>query len=399
METTTEYQVKEATQAQPHADDDALRALSRDQVLHLPANKRLRWFFLRPILHRELGRIRDDVLELMEPANDVSIVSLIGLSGVGKTTASRLIRQNLAEIFAAQIQERDLPVLYIEAPANGEKRMSWRVLYQRVLNAGGAFAVPLMKAARIVDGRLVRSFGRASIPELREFIETMIKQRGVRVLIIDEALHLLRKENPDVLMDALKSLSDIGGLKLLFIGSYDIASVMTQYGQIARRAEIVHFKPYEVPPVKDAKLEQPRPMPPSEGEAPSDAYEFYVALEKNLSLWPCLVVPDLLRIWWQLMEVSLGSIGLMKMLLLRLASLQMNNPSGRPTMGMLKKAGKSKKALEKLSDDLEKGKEELRFACYGESKLMDDYDELIRSVMTPSPQPPAPTPQPETSHA
>lgn len=399
MTTNFENLMTEATHAERHADDEALIALDRGRALQLPATKRLRWFFLHPILHRELDRVRHDVLELMEDNNDVSIVSVIGLSGVGKTTASRLIRENLFEIFSAQIKEGHLPVLYVEAPANGEKRMSWRVLYQRILHAGGAFAVPSMRAARIVEGRLVRSFGRASIPELREFIETMVQQRGVRVLIIDEALHLLRNENLDVLMDTLKSLSDIGGLKLLFIGSYDIAKVMTQYGQIARRAEIVHFQPYDLPDVDDSKQEQRPPQSPRDGESSSDAYEFYVALQKNLMLWPCPVVPDLLRIWWQLMEVCLGSVGLLKMLLLRLAALQMSSTSGLPTTGMLRKAGKSKKALEKLSSDLAGGREDLRFACYGESKLMDDYNELIRSVMAPIPQPRATAPQPESFHA
>jgi hypothetical protein len=80
------------------------------------------------------------------------------------------------------------------------------------------------------------------------------------------------------------------------------------------------------------------------------------------------------------MDACLGSVGLLKMLLLRLAARQMQSASGVVTLGMLSKAGKSPKALDVLRKELKKGWDELQQACYGESELSVQCAALFRNV-------------------
>lgn len=51
------------------------------------------------------------------------------------------------------------------------------------------------------------SMANATVDEYREFIEEMVHQRRIRYLVIDEALHLLRHDQYERLMDTLKSLA------------------------------------------------------------------------------------------------------------------------------------------------------------------------------------------------
>jgi ABC-type glutathione transport system ATPase component len=130
--------VKQASRMELTPEDHALQQLTREQILSCSPEERLRWFHLRPVGHGELLRVADDVAQLMEECNDVSIISLIGLSGVGKTTAAKMITNELYDRYSTEIETGATPVLYVEAPANGEKSLSWRVLYQRILHAGGS---------------------------------------------------------------------------------------------------------------------------------------------------------------------------------------------------------------------------------------------------------------------
>lgn len=365
--------------------DLQLQSLLREQVLTLPSEVRLRWFYLRALPHHELNRVSEDVMGLLRPNNDVTIVSIIGASGIGKTTLLRSLRSKICARYSADIDAGKMPVLYIELPANGEKTLSWKVTFQQILRAGGEFTIGSLNNPQVIDGRLVMSAGRVLVGELREFIEKMVEHRGVRVIVLDEIMHLLRHEKNDMVMDTLKSLSDINGLKLLVVGTYQIGPLMVQYGQVARRSEIVHFRPYALPTgPKDIAELVPAPTAPKDGETPSDAFAFYQALRQSLEMWPCAEVPNLLPAWWQYMDSSLGSIGLMKMSLLRLAALQMDTAKERLTAAAIAKAGKSLKHTSKLKQEQEVGALEILGSCHGESTFGIKYAGLIKQQVLPS---------------
>lgn len=125
-----------------------------DAMLMESPEFRKRWFKLFQVNHRELERVAQDVTELMDTACDTKLISIIGMTGIGKTTLATELGNILMEEYREQAQPSEHPVIYVRAPANGEKSLSWKVLYRRILEAGHEPSVDQKRASRIEDGRL-----------------------------------------------------------------------------------------------------------------------------------------------------------------------------------------------------------------------------------------------------
>jgi hypothetical protein len=367
--------------------DVKLKALKRDQMLELTPFERLRWFHLLQVSHAELRRVIGDVLELLEGDADTRIVALVGMTAAGKTTGTKAVKNALTKRYRAGAAPgaADVPVLSICAPANGEHSLSWRVVYTRMLQSGGVEVHKRSKGVLEVAGRLEYTKGPIAVAQLREFLEDMIRVRNIRVVMVDEAFHLLRFGSAGYasVMDTLKSLGDIDGLKLMLIGNYDLADLMIEYAQVARRTEIVHFRPYL--DLAKGKLNQPvelKPPPrkPQNG-AVSNEYEFYEVVSKYQDNWPCRNVPNLRAMWWPLMLMSVGAVGLLKMALGRLAYLQMKSPKETITQEMLAKMRKTPSALDKIHRDLVEGTERVKSSTYGSPTAAAMNDEQFLQIV------------------
>lgn len=305
--------------------------------------------------------------------NEVKLISLIGMTGIGKSSLAIYLLEGLLRTRWGDHAPHEIPLIYVKAPANGDKSLSWKVLYTSILVGGGEVMhlhkLPLnrrdkrsvAKAVKHASNRAqvleYRVKGKAGLAEIRGFLDKMLRERRVKLVVIDEVFHLLRFNDYAATMDTLKSLSDETETgKLMLIGNYDIADLVMDYAQVVRRGEIVHFKAYKWRTFVEGPLTE-------------DEIEFKAAVEKLHKLWPCRRVPDLPAIWHQLMRASLGSVGMLKLILLRLAAQQMRSKSGEslPNEEMLAKSMKSPKALEKIMAETEAGEEKLLGACYGNS--------------------------------
>ena len=336
-------------------DDAMLTTLSRDQALSLSATDRMRWFYLRQAKHAELVRVARHMDELLDPDNDTKIIAVIGPTGIGKTTLATGILTKLVDRFEGHRKPHEVPVVYVSAPANGEQSMSWKTLYRRILVAAGESHMDLQRRVEVSDGemRAVRS-DRVSLAHLREMLEAVIRQRNIRVIVIDEVMHLLRFQENLAIMDTLKSLADIHHTKLVLIGTYQIAPLMIEYGQLARRSAILHYRRYAIP-------QKSNPAKLTESQS-----NFKEAVLKLQLQWPCVEVPQLESAWEALMNASLGSVGLLKSQLLQLASLQMKR-GGKLEVSDLACALKPPKQLRQIETEILLGEQDIAGACYGDA--------------------------------
>lgn len=344
--------------------DDTLRRMPRAEINQLSAAHRLRWFYLMQCRHTELTRVTDDLIELLTLDNEVSIISVVGSTGIGKTTLAQSLRSTLlAKIFKDALPS-ETPVLLVAAPANGEKSLSWRVLYNRIFQQSREPLPEYKRSMKIVEGQMVISIRpKAGLADMREAVENMLKHRNVKLLIIDEAMHLLRFASYTAVMDTLKSLADVYSTKLLLIGSFDVGELMVEYGQVARRSEVIHYRRYHLSNEEDKK-------------------EFLRVLGKLLELWPCEEVPNLMPIGELLMQASVGSIGLLKCIALKLVALQMLAPGEKFKASMLKKAVKSKKALREIESETVNGEAALIGSTYGDSFFADETHQEVLEALT-----------------
>lgn len=337
-------------------DDATLATLTRNQALQLCPEQRMRWFYLRQVNHSELSRVARDLDELLDPNNDTKIIAIIGPTGIGKTTLATNILTKLVDRFTAQRQPHEVPIIYVSAPANGDKSMSWKTLYRRIQTAAGEKHIDLQRQTQVSEGEMHAVRGeRASLAHMREMLETVIRKRNVRVIVIDEALHLLRFDQNAAIMDTLKSLADIHQTKLVLIGTYQIAPLMIEYGQLARRSAILHYRRYEIP-------QKSNPQKPTDSQT-----SFKEAVVKLQSQWPCVEVPQLEAVWETLMNASLGSVGLLKSQLLQLASLQMLRRGEKFEAKDLQRAVKPPKQLRMIEAETLAGEQDLIGACYGDA--------------------------------
>lgn len=334
--------------------NNPIGSLTKDEVLNQPVAVRLAWFSQLYFKHRNLLEVAQSLQHILHATSETRITVLVGPTGIGKTAfCKRVLCQQLMATWKDSLLPSDAPLLFIAAPANGERSLSWRTLYARLLEAGNEILIDEKRSTTVTEARHVVGRGKATVAALRESVESMIRHRNVRLIVIDEAVHLLRFEEHMAVMDTLKSLADVHQAKLLLLGSYDLIALMTQYGQVARRSEILHMPRYR----NDG------------GEV--DRKEFAILVGKFQEFWPAKEVPDLLSITTELMEATLGSVGLLKALMQSALTFQLQAPHEVWKPAYLLRSAKSNGSLRCIQKETIDGEEALAGLVYGDNVFAD----------------------------
>lgn len=333
-----------------------LQSLNRAQVLALANDDKMKYLFSVQVKHAALERVAKELASLLSPYNETKILAIIGATGVGKTTLSKRLLKSIIERMSKDnnCDPSIVPFIYISTPANGAKSVSWTSLYEKALRKGEEILIDKKHVVVEMDGVVsVRPKRYKTLPALRDALESMLANRRTRVMVIDEAFHLLRFGDYSAVMDTLKSLVDETNVKLILLGSYDLFDLATEYGQVARRAEILHFRRYNK-------------------EVEADRKEFARIVAKLQEYWPCKEVPNFAAIADELMEATLGCVGLLKALLLNALDLQLAH-KGKWNPHYLAKAAKSMKLLARIRKEIAAGEEKILGATYGESIFAGEF--------------------------
>ena len=324
--------------------------LSHTDVLALTNEMKMKYLYSLQVKHKKLERVASDLMELISPFNETKILFVIGATGVGKTTLSKRVIRVLVENLEKKggNDPSTVPFIFMPAPANGEKSLSWISIYETALIQSNEILINKKQANIIKNGIMsVQPKRYKNLPALRDALDSMLKNRKVRVLAIDEAYHLLRFGDKSAVMDTLKSIVDNNPVKLILLGSYDLFDLASDYAQVSRRAEILHFERYHIEIAKDLQT-------------------FKSVVCKIQQNWPCQDIPGFDRISKELMQATLGCIGLLKALMLRALSMQLKN-NGKWDPKYLTKAAKSLKLIESIKSETESGEAKVAGATYGES--------------------------------
>jgi len=283
------------------------------------------------------------------PQSGSDIALLIGPSGVGKSTVSMSMEERINQEHRAEIEADPsfIPVIRVEAPSSGESVFSWRTFYTKI---GLALNEPLMNKNRVEGGRhtVVPVTSGSTVAALRMAVEKAIKGRRLKVLIIDEAVHIMRSAKGSKLashMDALKSLANICGVTLVLVGAYDLYEVMCLSGQLARRSAMIHFGRYRPGIAEDEK-------------------SFRASIASLQKYLPLVDVPPLVDYAPELVRSCVGCVGILKQTLERML-IRVTNNKGVWDPRCLQNALLTEMQVQSILEETLSGERNIQSAIYG----------------------------------
>ena len=302
------------------------------------------------VRHPKLDAVLEQIHPLLMPYSEANIVYIVGATGTGKSTLSRYALKHFydqyADLAASNISV--IPVVNVEAYCDGDTRHGFRGLYEDLRTALQEPAPDRKTFIEEIDGHMIlRPTKRMTIRQLRKLVEKGLERRQTKVVVIDEAYHLLKFAKDSAVMDTLKSLANTTETKLVLVGSFDLFSLVDHHAQVARRSAFVHFERY-------------RP------ERREDCTAFLNIVRSLQDKWPLPDVPNFVAIWDELMTISLGCVGLLKSFLLDALAMQLLN-DGRWDYGFLQRAAMANKLRAIIEQEIVSGEEEIEEALYGRS--------------------------------
>lgn len=211
--------------------------------------------------HEKIKRAFEAALDIDAYFGQEKIVILTGATGVGKST---LCQRLVTEIQARFCQEMEddpgfIPVIYVRIPAPINGDFNWKDGMIRILEQ---FNEPLIRRKVIqapvieLDGEVVGRANKLVREELRRSVRNCIRHRKTKLMIIDEASHLLISKSRSFFyqqFEMIKSLSQDFGVPLLLSGAYDLLDIRDFNGQLIRRTKVIHFPRYRWEEVVDPR--------------------------------------------------------------------------------------------------------------------------------------------------
>jgi AAA domain len=340
--------------------------LSREQALQLSDEQKLRYFFSLQISHRKLNVVEESIARHLGPYSDARILTLIGPPGAGKTSFAENAMAARMKATAGGTR----PFLLVAAPAHGSVKVPWSGVYRKILESGDEPLIEKKRGTFVEDNR-VKTYNATTrtLDTLRSAVESMLLHRQTKLLAIDEVLHLLRFGDKKALMDTLKSLADATDSQLLLIGSYDLFSLVTSYAQVGRRSEVFYLDRY-----RRYTLDERR----NSIENNDDINEFSRIIVRLQQRWPLDWVPNFVTVAKDLLDATLGIVGLLKDFMYQCLALQLMN-DGKWSSSFVRKSLKPASVIKGIRDEIGDGESQMEEKGYEQFSIEKEVLDAIGS--------------------
>jgi hypothetical protein len=261
------------------------------------AEEKKRYFLDRTINHPNLNKAFYDVMEKVNESPKGKVFLVFGPTGVGKSTLCKRVKSEiiLKHNKISKDSKGDIPVVMLELPSPDNGKFNWRDFYKRLLKE---MKEPLIdnKISNVKLNKHIPNHWPSTAPELRESLENAIIYRKTKIILLDEAQHLLKVASPKSIqdqMDTLKSIANLTGSLFFMFGTFDLMSFFDLNGQLGRRTSEVYFPRYNVLIPKEKK-------------------EFLSVINTFRNQLPFCKDTNLLECWEFLYERSIGCVGILK---------------------------------------------------------------------------------------
>lgn len=192
-------------------------------------------------------------------------------------------------------------------------------------------------------------------PEVRDAYEEELRRLALRVVILDEAQHLIVTSDgkqPKDQLNWIKSMTTETGVLHLLIGTYGLLPFCNLDGQMARRGLELHFSRYHI-------------------EDESDCLAFCNACSSLFKQIPLVVDHDtLMQRWWYFFEGSDGCIGVLKQWFVRALYLALREGTGTLTLTHLEQCILSGAKRARMNADARSGEAEFQYANASSEPLL-----------------------------
>ncbi|WP_447985439.1 ATP-binding protein [Nitrospira sp. Nam74] len=296
--------------------------------------------------HPKLTAAYEQIWRYLTYGKPGQIITVYGPTGAGKSTLSaRITRELLKAAFKAMVKDLTyIPVISVEAAKNG-RPFDWKDFYSRFLEAAWE---PQVDEKMDVKAKIHRKPIGAGPPPggscayLRRVLERCLKERRVRVALIDEAGHLARHAiGPRAQMDCVKSFASLSETITLLVGTYDVLHLSKKSAQLSRRTQRIHLGRYHA-------------------DRSEDLQAFHNTVFTLLQRLPLHEPPQLLQMSDFLYERSAGCIGILKEWVVRAMALAVHE--NRPTIlpKDLHETAKPADEMQNIIDEILQGEQILR---------------------------------------
>ena len=205
------------------------------------------------IKHEKMETTMRGVMTVLSGKIDPGVVLLVGATGVGKSTLIDTLKRKLLESTKQVAKGRSAtnPIVWTRARPPEKGKFDWRgYLSGALIQAGDVLphrkvvspaTLPLfddLPEQIALDGN--------SLSALRQALESCLRHRKTRFLVIDEAQYLLfiRDNHLAHQLETIKSLAEEAGVVIILVGTYQLLEVQNQSAQLVRRSQVITFSRY-----------------------------------------------------------------------------------------------------------------------------------------------------------